>query len=178
MYTGRQLGRVRATPRRYTGSYARSGLGLLPSLAIPTFLTSLNGALAVLGLNSSDPVRDQARLARIATAFSLAVAGDTTPQSGLDGLSGEAYLHEIATNAPVAGGGTAGGSTVAVTAAKAALVELQARRAATGVIGAALPLSTIPATAAHLVTTVAMSPVVWAGIAVAAFLLFKGRGKK
>jgi len=155
-----------------------SQLGLLPIVAIPTFLTSINTALSTFGLNSSDPTKDKARLARIATAFSLAVAGDTTPQTGLDNLSGEAYLHEIANNAPVAGGGTAGGSQVAIAAAKAALVELAGRRAATGVVGAALPVSTIPATVAHGVVTVAKSPVVLGAVVVGAYFLLAKRGRR
>jgi hypothetical protein len=140
-------------------------------------LTSINSALAVFGLNSSDPVRDKERLARIATAFSLAVSGDATPQSNLDNLSGEAYLHEIANNAPVAGGGTAGGSQVAIAAAKAALVELAGRRAATGIVGGLIPVSTIPATAAHVATSIVTSPITLGLLAVGGYMLLRRRGR-
>lgn len=157
-------------------SVQRGGLGLLPVVAVPAFLQSLNSALSIFGLNSSDPAKDKIRIANINQAFSLAVAGNTTPQSNLDMLTGEAYLHQIANNAPVAGGGTAGGSQIAIKAAQAALVELAARRGATTVIGGLLPVSTIPATVTGTITQVAKSPVVLlGGAAILLYMISKRR---
>lgn len=155
--------------------YAQRNLGVLPVLAVPAFLTSLNTALSAFGLNSSDPTRDRQRLARIAQAFSLAVVDNQTPQPNLDNLSGEDYLREIAADKPVAGGGTAAGSSVARRAAQAAIVELGVRRAATGVVGAALPMSTIPAQMAATARQVLGNPYILIGGAAAIYFLFLRR---
>jgi hypothetical protein len=160
----------------YAASRSR-GLGLAPVI-VAAAIPVIPGLLHSIFGNDGTPPTDQIQLARIAQAFSLAVINDPTPQatlpSNLHALGGEAYLHWIADNVAIPGG-TSSASPVARRAAQAALVELGARRAATGVVGTVLPLSTIPATIGGTVQQTLTNPVVLLGGAAAVYFLLRRR---
>lgn len=145
----------------------RAGLGLVPAAA--TTVLSVSQVLSKLGLGSSDPVKDQERLNRIARAYDAAMAGDTSKLSFLGGRSGEEYLQLVATDK------NAAGSTVAYRAAQLKWGELQARRAA-GVIGSGLiGQSDIPTSAVGAASRTLSNPWVLAALAGGVYLLIRRR---
>lgn len=131
---------------------------------VGAILTGLNQVAALVGLNSSDPTRDQERIDRINLAYQLAMRGDDTPQrsmsahTNLEGMTGAQYLEYIATNngghpelpGPTGLPGTTGaavyGSQIAYRYAQAKFAEWKGRVAA-GQLGTGLitGVSDIPA---------------------------------
>jgi hypothetical protein len=118
----------------------------------------LNEVESFFGFGSSDPARDAQRIARLNQAWSLASRNDPTPQPNLDNLSGRGYIEEIASDAPVPGGGTTSGSKVALTYARTLLDRL----AGGGVITRPIP-------------GLGVSPLVLGAVAVGAFFLLRRR---
>ena len=145
----------------------RPGLGVVPVAA--TTVLSVGQVLSKLGLGSSDPVKDQERLNRIATAYDAAMAGDTRKLPILGGRTGEDYLRLVATNKNEAG------SEVAYRMAQLKWGEYQARRAA-GIIGSGLiGQSDIPTSAIGAVGRTLSNPWVLAAVAGGAYLLLRRR---
>lgn len=140
---------------------------------IGAVLTGLNQVAALVGLNSSDPARDQERIDRINLAYQLAMRGDDTPQrsmsahTNLEGMTGAQYLQYIATNngghpemsGPAGVPGTTNGapvygSQIAYRYAQAKFQEWKARVAA-GQLGVGLitGVSDIPARVSGFVSS-------------------------
>lgn len=150
--------------RSTVSAYARQP-GLGNPFAVGTVVNGIQSALKLFGLNSSDPVKDQQRGARIDRAFGLAMAGDTALQPDLNNMSGEAYLNLIAGNS------SASGSVVARKYAQAKQIELAGRRGAGSVGGVLIGQSDIPARAQQALQSALTSPYLLGGAALAGLYL-------
>lgn len=140
--------------------------------AILPIVTGINQVASLLGLNSSDPVKDQERINRINLAFDLAMSGSTQVRSDLGGMTGAAYLQYIAADA------THAGSQIAYRYAQAKWAEYRARHAAGVVGGGLISVSDVPATVVGTIQRAVTNPLVLGGVAVGAYLLLKKRGRR
>jgi len=143
-------------------SCQRSQLGAIP--AILGAATSVNQVASLIGLNSSDPAKDQERINRINNEFAKAMRGDQAAVS---------CLREMAQGVANNDGRTcAVGSQLAYRYAQTKWAEYQARHAAGGAGTWLVGQSDIPSQAVGLLA----NPWVLGGVVVGAyFLLRRGR---
>jgi hypothetical protein len=126
--------------------------------------------LSIVGLNSSDPVKDQERIARVDDSFRAAMSGSPVNRDGHDPV---VCLRDMA-----AGSGLCVvGSKVAQAYAKVKWAEYQARHAA-GTVGTGLiSVSDIPSQIGGTIQRAVTNPLVIGGVVLGAYLLMKRRGR-
>jgi hypothetical protein len=135
-------------------------------------MQGLNPALSLLGLNSSDPVKDQQRINRINDTYRSALLGDPTAISCLKDMASA-----ISSGNPADVRQCAVGSEVAYAYAKKMWADFQLRTAA-GAAGVTLiGASPIPTTVGNVVKSAVSNPWILGGGALLVILMLQRRGR-
>lgn len=151
------------------------GMGLIPVAAVTgaaSAVTSFTSILGKLGLNSSDPVKDKERFARIDGEFRGAMAGDPAAISCLREISQGVYRTSDNPQRLCAVG-----SAVAAAYGKMKWLEYQGRVTAGRVGSVLVGGSDIPTKIEDTIRKVVSNPLLIGGLVFGGYLLFRKQGR-